>query len=84
MPGNTLNELARRSRQSLFEIYTRVLSEYGISQSRQGFSRHLVTLEEVGIIEVEWQGTTKLHTLNRQRLNDLMTHDWWKQFEEKT
>ncbi|MCA9987056.1 MAG: helix-turn-helix transcriptional regulator [Anaerolineales bacterium] len=79
-----IDELARRERQSLFEIYTRVMSASDISQSRQGFSRHLAALEEVGIIEVEWQGTTKLHTLNKQPLASLMQHEWLKQFEEKT
>lgn len=79
-----IDELARRERQSLFEIYTRVISAYGINQSRQGFSRHLAALEEVGIIEVEWQGTTKLHTLNRGPLAGLTQHEWLKQFEEKT
>ena len=59
-----IDELSRRDRQSLFEVYTRVVTRHGIGQTRQAFSRHLTTLEEVGIIEVEWEGTTKLHTLN--------------------
>ena len=59
-----IDELARRERQSLFELYARVVMEHGIGQSRQAFSRHLSVLEAAGIIEVEWKGTTKLHTLN--------------------
>jgi len=59
-----IEELRARDRQSLFEIYTRVVSRHGAGQSRQGFSRHLSVLEEVGILNVEWQGTTKLHSIN--------------------
>lgn len=61
-----IDELSRRERQSLFELYTRVVMQHGIGQSRQAFSRHLSVLEEAGIIEVEWKGTTKLHTLNTE------------------
>lgn len=59
-----IDELAQRERQSLFELYTRVVMQHGIGQSRQAFSRHLSVLEAAGVIEVEWKGTTKLHTLN--------------------
>lgn len=63
-----IDELALRDRQSVFEICTRLISKHGISHTRQAFSRHLSVLEEVGIIEVEWQGTTKLHSLNTSPL----------------
>ncbi len=77
-----IDELALRDRQSLFEIYARVMSEHGIDHSRQGFSRHLAALEEVGIIEVEWQGTTKLHSLNTAPLAEL-TDGWLAKFQEQ-
>jgi DNA-binding transcriptional ArsR family regulator len=76
-----IDELALRNRQSLFEIYTRVVSEHGIGHSRQAFSRHLSVLEDVGIIEVEWQGTTKLHSLNTAPLARLLD-GWLSRFEE--
>tara|TARA_R110002020_G_scaffold39991_3_gene118320 strand:- start:7776 stop:8099 length:324 start_codon:yes stop_codon:yes gene_type:complete len=59
-----IDELSVRDRQSLFEIYTRVVSNHAISQSRQAFSRHLAVLEDVGIVTIDWQGTTKLHSLD--------------------
>ncbi len=59
-----IDELERREGQSLFELYSRVVMTHGIGQSRQAFSRHLGVLEDAGLIDVEWQGTTKLHTLN--------------------
>jgi DNA-binding transcriptional ArsR family regulator len=77
-----IDELALRDRQSLFEIYSRVMSGHGIDHSRQAFSRHLSVLEEVGIIEVEWQGTTKLHSLNTAPLTQVLS-GWLSKFEEK-
>lgn len=59
-----IDELSIRDRQSLFEIYTRVVTQYDTGLSRQAFSRHLSVLEDVGIVKVEWQGTTKLHSLD--------------------
>ncbi|GAB1582280.1 metalloregulator ArsR/SmtB family transcription factor [Phyllobacterium phragmitis] len=76
-----IDELALRDRQSLFEIYTRVVSKHGIGHSRQAFSRHLSQLEDVGIIEVEWQGTTKLHSLNTAPLARLR-NGWLSRFKE--
>ncbi len=70
-----IEELAARPRQSLFEIYTRVIVERGIGHSRQAFSRHLSVLERVGIIEVEWQGNTKLHSLNVAPIQEVL--DVW-------
>jgi DNA-binding transcriptional ArsR family regulator len=77
-----IDELALRNRQSLFEIYARVVSQHGIGHSRQAFSRHLSVLEAVGIIEVEWQGTTKLHSLNTAPLARLLG-GWLSRFEER-
>jgi DNA-binding transcriptional ArsR family regulator len=76
-----IDELALRNRQSLFEICARVMSKHAIKHSRQAFSRHLSVLEEVGIIEVEWQGTTKLHSLNTAPLTKLL-NGWLSKFEE--
>jgi DNA-binding transcriptional ArsR family regulator len=77
-----IDELALRNRQSLFEICARVMSKHDIGHSRQAFSRHLSVLEEVGIIEVEWQGTTKLHSLNTAPLTKLL-NGWLSKFEDK-
>lgn len=76
-----IDELTLRNRQSLFEICARVMSKHGIGHSRQALSRHLSVLEAVGIIEVEWQGTTKLHSLNTAPLARLLG-GWLSKFEE--
>ena len=77
-----IDELGQQARQSLFEIYTRVVSGHGIGQSRQAFSRHLSSLEAVSVIEVEWQGTTKLHSLNTAPLRRLH-QGWLSKFAEE-
>lgn len=76
-----IDELAKRDRQSLFEICARVMTRHGIGHSRQAFSRHLSVLEDVGLIEVEWQGTTKLHSLNTAPLSRL-AGGWLSKFEQ--
>ena len=76
-----IDELALGRRQSLFEVYARVVSEHGIGHSRQAFSRHLSVLENVGIIEVEWQGTTKLHSLNAAPIAQLLS-GWLDRYRE--
>jgi DNA-binding transcriptional ArsR family regulator len=70
-----IDEMLLRDRQSLFEIYTRVVMTHGIGQSRQAFSRHLSVLEEVGILKTEWQATTKFHLINREPL--IRLHGAW-------
>lgn len=74
-----IDELSERGSQSLFELYTRVQSRHGINQTRQAFTRHLLVLEEVGVIEVEWRGNTKLHSLNSQPLARL-SQGWLANF----
>ena len=76
-----VDELDKRDRQSVFELYTRLIEKHGLSQSRQAFSRHLATLEDAGIVEVEWSGTTKLHSLNRAPIHALLD-GWLRNFEE--
>jgi DNA-binding transcriptional ArsR family regulator len=76
-----IDELALRDRQSLFEICARLLSRHSITHSRQAISQHLSVLEDVGVVEVEWQGTTKLHSLNTAPLAGLLG-GWVSRFKE--
>jgi DNA-binding transcriptional ArsR family regulator len=66
-----IEELLLRDNQSLFELHARLISKHQISHTRQAFSRHLSTLEGAGIIKVEWQGNTKLHSLDTSELREL-------------
>lgn len=77
-----IEELGKREGQSLFELYTRVITAHGVGQSRQGFSRNLATLEKAGLITVEWRGVTKLHRLDTAPLKALGT-GWLSRFGEQ-
>ncbi len=77
-----VEELKDRNDQSLFELHTKVLTKHGVSLTRQGFSRHLSTLEGAGIIETRWEGATKLHSLKRDVLTNL-TSRWLRKIEEE-
>lgn len=57
----TLDELARRDGQSLFEICTTLTMQHGVTSTRQAISQHLAVLEEAGLVATERRGRTKLH-----------------------
>ena len=42
--------------------------------SRQAVTKHLVTLEAAGLVEIEWKGRVKLHRLNAEPLKAVK--DW--------
>jgi len=59
-----IDRLKKRSKQSLFEICSLSAAEGGAPLSRQAITQHLDLLERAGLIEVQWSGRTKLHSLN--------------------
>lgn len=61
-----MEELAERDGQTLYELQVRMISWHGVSFSRQGLSRHLVSLEEAGLLRTEWRWRSKLHFLQRE------------------
>jgi DNA-binding transcriptional ArsR family regulator len=56
--------LHRRPGQSLFEICASAVTADGEPLSRQTISQHLEMLERAGLVEISWEGRTKLHSLN--------------------
>ncbi|WP_170561376.1 ArsR/SmtB family transcription factor [Ruegeria atlantica] len=58
-----LDELRKRDDQTLFELCARLFEEHSITLSRQGITRHLITLEQAGLITTAWRGRTKIHSL---------------------
>ena len=74
-----LDELRKRDDQSLFEVCFRIVDEHDITLSRQAISRHLTTLEEAGLIETNWKGRTKVHSLTANALQDVVA-DWLQPF----
>lgn len=57
-----LDELAERDGQPLFEICVRLVEGCGMSLTRQAVSKHLAVLEAADLVEVRWEGRTKLHS----------------------
>lgn len=51
---------------SLFELHVRLISWHGASLSRQALSKHLATLEEAGLLRIEWRWRSKYHFLERE------------------
>ncbi len=57
-----LDELAKRDGQPLFEICVRLVEGRGMSLTRQAVSKHLAVLEDADLVDVRWEGRTKLHS----------------------
>ena len=47
----------------------------GVSLSRQTVSQHLAVLENAGLIEIEWNGRTKVHSLSFSE-DDIAVASW--------
>ena len=56
-----LDELAKRDDQPLFEICVRLVEGHGMNLTRQAVSKHLTVLENADLVDVRWEGRTKLH-----------------------
>lgn len=65
-----LDELAERDGQTLFELHVRLITWEQSRITRQGLSRHLVVLEEAGLLRTEWRWRSKHHFLVRAPLGD--------------
>ncbi|NEP12381.1 MAG: helix-turn-helix transcriptional regulator [Symploca sp. SIO2C1] len=65
-----LISLHEKPGQSLFEICAASFGQNGKALSRQTISQHLDMLERAGLIEVTWQGRTKMHSINDHPLRD--------------
>lgn len=61
-----LDELAERDGQTLFELHVRMLQWHGAGLSRQALSKHLATLEDAGLLRVEWRWRCKHHFIERE------------------
>lgn len=57
-----LDELAKRDGQPLFKICVRLVEGHGMNLTRQAISKHLTVLENADLVEVRWEGPTKLHS----------------------
>jgi DNA-binding transcriptional ArsR family regulator len=63
-----LEELGERDGQTVFELHVRLISWHGVGLTRQAMSRHLLMLEEAGLVRSEWRWRSKHHFLEREPL----------------
>lgn len=70
-----LDELAERDGQTLFEICGRLVTNHGLSSSRQAISQHLAVLEGAGLVEIRRDGRYKFHYINTEPLEPI--RDRW-------
>ena len=67
-----LDELTARDGQTLFEICARLLTNHGLSSSRQAISQHLDVLEAAGLVETRREGRYKFHHINTGPLEPIV------------
>ncbi|MHC9295075.1 ArsR/SmtB family transcription factor [Mycobacterium sp. LTG2003] len=72
-----LDELTERDGQTLFEICARLLTNHGLSSTRQAVSQHLDVLEDAGLIETRREGRYKFHHINTAPLEPIVER-WLK------
>ncbi|WP_058271873.1 ArsR/SmtB family transcription factor [Ruegeria atlantica] len=77
-----IDHLSKRPAQSLFEVCAASVAEDGIALSRQTVSQHLAVLEKAGLIEVEWKGRTKAHSLSVSK-DDIVAASWLTKYKPK-
>ena len=65
--------LVERDGQTLFARCTRLVTEQGLGLSRQAISRHLVVLESAGLVLLRRQRLYKVHDLNTEPLERIVT-----------
>ncbi|XVQ15046.1 ArsR/SmtB family transcription factor [Spirillospora sp. CA-255316] len=70
-----LDELTDRNGQTLFEICARLVTNHGLSSSRQAISQHLAVLETAGLVETRREGRYKFHYINTGPLEPI-TERW--------
>ena len=70
-----LAELDELDGQTLFDLHVRLVSWDALAISRQALSKHLMVLEEAGLIRVEWRWRSKHHFIERKPLRR-MSQTW--------
>jgi len=66
-----LDELQQRDGQTLYELCVRLITNHGLSSTRQAISQHLDVLEEAGLVKTRRQGRYKFHDLDTAPLHEI-------------
>lgn len=75
-----VEELAERDSQSLFELCTRLITNRGISMSRQAIAKHLAVMRDAGLVTASAVGRTTVHSLDRDAV--LRAREWMSALTE--
>ena len=78
-----LDELTSRDGQTLFEICARLITNHGLSSSRQAISQHFEVLEAAGLVETRREGRYKFHYINARPLEPIIER-WLSKSVEDT
>ena len=66
-----LDELQQRDGQTLYELCVRLITNHGLSSTRQAVSQHLDVLEAAGLVRSRRQGRYKFHDLDTAPLGQI-------------
>ncbi|MFI7482096.1 ArsR/SmtB family transcription factor [Kocuria sp. M1R5S2] len=66
-------ELAERNDQTLFELTVRLISNHGLTMTRQAVAKHLAVLRDAGLVTATAQGRTTVHHLDTAPLTAART-----------
>jgi DNA-binding transcriptional ArsR family regulator len=66
-----LDELQQRDGQTLYELCVRLITNHGLSSTRQAISQHLDVLEDAGLVRTRRQGRYKFHDLDAAPLRQI-------------
>lgn len=66
-----LDELTERDGQTLFELVARLVTNHGLSSSRQAISQHLDVLETAGLVHRRREGRYTFHHLDTGPLGEI-------------
>ena len=64
---------------SLFSVCVELGQNHDIHISRQAMTKHLNVLESARLVEIQWKGRTKLHSLDTRPIKAL-GKGWLKQY----
>ncbi|MFS0728219.1 ArsR/SmtB family transcription factor [Paenibacillus sp. 1P07SE] len=70
-----LDELCERNAQTMYELTVRLISNHGLSLTRQAIAKHLAALEEAGLVTSEKQGKYRVVIFHPEPLVGLL--DTW-------
>lgn len=66
-----LDELQQRNGQTLYELCGRLITNHGLTSTRQAISQHLDVLEGAGLVTTRRQGRYKFHDLDTSPLIEI-------------